>query len=61
MDDRTELDRARNLAYARGGRASSDRIAELEAILGELVAKFNPEPMNTHTVWDRAAAILNQR
>ena len=36
------------------------RIAELEAVLGELVTMFNPEPKETETVWDRAAAVLRK-
>jgi hypothetical protein len=39
---------------------AADRIEALEAMLGELVASFNPEPdlVNPLTQWDRAAACL---
>ena len=37
------------------------RIEALEAILGELVAAFNPEPrVPALTLWDRASAVLHK-
>lgn len=41
---------------------AAERIEALEAILGELVAAFNPDPRteNPLTIWDRAAAVLQK-